>query len=136
VLAIDWGSWLFYELSLPIHAVTAAIDQLDWQASRVSVAAETLLKCFLEATKVSAALSDTKATIVVENVGISTGAVEHVFYRACVSEFYCADSLEMVAFFPKSSIFKYLENVVLRVVNYASLRPRGNLMHNCKAAVI
>jgi len=136
MLAIDWSSRLFYELSLSVHAVTATIDQLDWQASRVSVAAETLLECFLKATKVSAALSDTETTIVVENVGISTGAVEHVFYGACVSEFYCANSFEMVAFFSNASIFKYLENIILRVVNHASRRPRRNLMHNCKAPVI
>ena len=136
MLAKDWIRASFYELISSIHAVTATIDLLNWHASRVNVATQTLLECFLEATKVSAALSDSESTVVVKNVGISTGAVKLVFYRACVSEFSHAYSLEPVAISLFTTFFKHLENIILWVVHRARLERRRNLVHHCKAPII
>jgi hypothetical protein len=101
----------------------------------MGVATETLFKCFLEATKGSAALSDRKSSVVVENVGIPAAAVKLVFNRACVSEFSYAYSLKPFVI-SRVTFFKERENIALWVVHCARVKARRYLVHHCKATII
>ena len=101
----------------------------------MGVATQTLFNCLLEATKGSAALSDRKSSVVVENICIPAAAVKLVFYRACVSEFSYANSLESFVI-SRVAFFEERKNITLWVVHCARLNVSRYLVHHCKAPII